>query len=254
MIDRQRHTFLPPHGTRRRCVFLAEAVLTFMSVTIVATALTLMRPDWDSFVFGRLQHIRFEGDYKRIDRSELEAVVAPYLGRSLFDINLARLEAGFASMPWVREVVIRKRSPGILVVAIKERRALARWGEKGLVDDTGEIFFPDRIAYPELPVFVTDIKRNHIALELYRRLPGWLRLPASEIGYLIEDSNHSWTAVLKHGITVVIGRHDIEKRVKQFARAYASGLSDLAPHIACVDLRYSDGFSVRWKEEGGVSC
>ncbi len=248
------HTPLAQSGSRRGSVWLAEAVLTLVSVAIVATAVIVMRPDWGHLIFGQLQHIRFEGAYKHLDRLELESVTAPHLGKNLFDIDLARLEARFAKLPWVQGVVMRRIWPDTLVVEIKERQAVARWGKQGLIDDTGAVFFPDHVDYPELSVFLTAADRNRIALDFYHRLVDWLQMPASEIGYLIEDANRSRTAVLKRGMTLVIGRRDTEARVKRFARAYANGLGDIATHIACVDLRYADGFAVRWKEKERVSC
>ena len=254
MTDTRQGTFSTQGGEQRSFVMLAEVILTVVSVVAIAAAVITVRPDWGNLIFGRLEHISFEGEYRRIDRLELESILAPHLGEKLFGLDLKKLEVQFARLPWIQNVVMKRIWPSTLVVEIKERKAIARWGKRGLVDEDGDVFFPQDIDYFNLPIFITDIRRNREAMDFYYRLANWLQMPTGEVTYLVENSNHSWIATLKRGITLVIGRHDIEKRVKRFARAYANGLGDIAPHIACVDLRYTDGFSVRWKEKGKVSC
>jgi cell division protein FtsQ len=47
------------------------------------------------------------------------------------------------------------------------------------------------------------------------------------------------------------GRQAFEERLDRFAKAYPGLLATRADAVAAVDLRYSNGFAVRWRRPDG---
>ena len=57
----------------------------------------------------------------------------------------------------------------------------------------------------------------------------------------------SWRVQLSNGLTVEVGRHDPMQRVERFVRVYPAILAAANGRLVAVDLRYSNGFAVRWE-------
>jgi cell division protein FtsQ len=62
-----------------------------------------------------------------------------------------------------------------------------------------------------------------------------------------QEARGAWQIVLANGLTIIAGRKDVAARLKRFAAVYKSRLAGIAPPIDSVDLRYADGFAVRFK-------
>ena len=62
-----------------------------------------------------------------------------------------------------------------------------------------------------------------------------------------QEARGAWHIGLANGMTITAGRKDVAGRLKRFAAVYRSRLAGVAPPLESVDLRYSDGFAVRFK-------
>ena len=63
-----------------------------------------------------------------------------------------------------------------------------------------------------------------------------------------EDARGSWRIKLENGIVLKIGREHQAKRLKRFMVAYDQSLNEVLDKISVVDLRYTNGFAVKWKK------
>jgi cell division protein FtsQ len=61
------------------------------------------------------------------------------------------------------------------------------------------------------------------------------------------SDRRAWSFELDDGLTVMVGRKDFGDRVRRFARVFPTALSSRIADIDRVDLRYTNGFAVRWK-------
>ena len=200
--------------------------------------------------------MRVEGEYGRIDRFEIEQLLSPFLGRSIGrdEINvIAKLLKG---LPWVKDVLIKRSwRDDTLVVRIQEREAVAYWGRQALLDSSGVVFRPRLIDNNDLPILDAVAGREKYLLDFYRRLSDWLAPISLRVIRLSEDRSRTYIVELENAPRLILGRHLFEQRIKRFIAAYQAGLVDYVHRVACVDLRYLDGFAVRWKkDEGSQSC
>jgi cell division protein FtsQ len=65
------------------------------------------------------------------------------------------------------------------------------------------------------------------------------------------DARGSWRMELSNGFELRLGREEFDRRLRRFARIAAPLLTPRAPEVAYVDLRYSRGFAVGWREGAG---
>jgi cell division protein FtsQ len=61
-----------------------------------------------------------------------------------------------------------------------------------------------------------------------------------------EDTRGSWVLKLANGIKVKVGRQEHERRLRRFIVGYSNQLVGQVKKIDTVDLRYTNGFAVKW--------
>ncbi len=64
---------------------------------------------------------------------------------------------------------------------------------------------------------------------------------------LAQDERRAWWLTFDNGLEVYVGRERFEERLRRLAQVYPKVLAAQADRIAVVDLRYVNGFAVRWK-------
>lgn len=229
------------------------SAVTVIGILILADQLNI---NWSRLLFKEIDHIRIEGEYKRIDRFEVEQLLEPFLGSSIDRAEMDAIERILKDLPWIKNVLIKRDwIDDTLVLTIQEREAVAYWGGQALLDTDGEVFTPYLIDNDNLPILDAAVGREKHMLYFYRRLADWLAPIELRIVHLREDQSRSYVVQLENAPRLMLGRHLFERRLKRFAAAYRAGFAGYMNRVACIDLRYLDGFAVRWKEDGGtLSC
>jgi cell division protein FtsQ len=62
------------------------------------------------------------------------------------------------------------------------------------------------------------------------------------------DERRHWWVRFADGLTLSLGREDIENRLAQFFRVYPKLIADPQRRPERIDMRYAHGFAVRWQE------
>ena len=194
-----------------------------------------------------LTTVEITGDLDHIDRQALEQRLLPAAVGGFFSVDVASVAHAAGDEPWVKRALVRRVWPDKLVVEIVGHRAIARWGQDGLLSDSGEVFAAAGPLPDDLPVLSGPVgaapKRVFADYERFGRLLDGLP-PVREVR---QEARGAWQIRLVNGLTIIAGRKDITARLKRFAAVYKSRLAGVAPPIESVDLRYSDGFAVRFK-------
>jgi len=191
-----------------------------------------------------------EGEYRYVDEDALQSVVRDSLRGGFFSVDLGGIEQSLEATPWVVSASVRREWPDRLRIEIVEKQPVARWGDDGLVTGKGVPFFPKSTErFQDLPVVYGP---DGTGRELVRRL-GEVRELLSVADLmprgLIVDERSAWHLWLDGGVRVSLGRTDSTEAVARFARAWTQALASRAAQISTVDLRYTNGFSVLWREE-----
>lgn len=198
-----------------------------------------------------LRDIALEGELQRADRSQLWSRLEPHSGANFVRLRLADVEAGLLADPWVEGVAVRRVWPDRLIVRVKERAPVARWGEDSLLDRYGVRFADDSSERSHLPLLQGPAGSEKRLLTTYRSVQGRLGVLGLKVGALIQDSRRAWRIVLRGGMELEFGRQAFDERLDRFAKAYPGLLAMRADAVAAVDLRYSNGFAVRWRRPDG---
>jgi cell division protein FtsQ len=75
-----------------------------------------------------------------------------------------------------------------------------------------------------------------------RMLEAGMRIAALRL-----DERGAWEMDLDSGVTVRLGRRDVDERLDRFIRTASQVISHRLNDIAYVDMRYSNGFAIGWR-------
>jgi cell division protein FtsQ len=198
-----------------------------------------------------LKVVRIDGRFQRLKREDVQRVLAPHIQAGFFAIDVAAIRAATEALPWADEVSVRLIWPNTLQLAVTEQVPLARWQQDRLLNVRGEAFQPPVVEIPAgLPVFNGPDGSESEVMSRFRELNVQLDplgLAVQKIGL---DARRAWTLKMDNGLVVRLGKKDIEMRMARFFRVYPL-LQRKRLRLKEVDLRYTNGFSIRKDSEKG---
>jgi cell division protein FtsQ len=208
-----------------------------------------------------LREVLITHELVHVTPEQIESIVVREVTGNFFTLDLERARAGFEKLPWVRNVNVRRQWPDRLEVSFEEHVPLGRWGATALVNTYGELFAaaydgksasptqnPATLAVPpaqaDLPVFVGppgSAKEIAIQYGYFSRSLAPLGLTAVQVQV---SPRRAWQVRLTNGVTLQLGRENVEARLDRFVSVYGRTVASLQRRINYVDLRYPNGFAV----------
>ncbi|MDX1901417.1 MAG: cell division protein FtsQ/DivIB [Gammaproteobacteria bacterium] len=194
-----------------------------------------------------VRHVTVTGA-RHIEHQTLQHLLLPGLTRGFFVVHPAQLRESILQFPWVADVSVVRSWPDEVFIAISEYQPVASWNANKLLSTSGEVFSPDKQTFPTgLPRFLGPEGTQVTVLEYYRQISKLLEPLGIKMTSLELTPWHSWNMVLENGIRVNVGYKDILTRIGHFVKVYDDVVGARAKNVDYVDLRYPDGFAVRWK-------
>lgn len=188
-------------------------------------------------IVDSLQHVSFD---------DVDEALVPYLAQSFWEVDLKKLKGSLEQVNWIENATIKRSWPGYLEISIDEHNPIARWGDKDLISQNGEIFRPgsqqgfehliylqgDRLQVPTLLAVLETFQEklsvlNWQVVSLSQQVDGVFRLKFDSGQELIVDSAN-WTT-----------------KLPRFVKAYPMLSKKLVESAQSFDLRYSNGVAVK---------
>lgn len=202
-----------------------------------------------------IERIDWQGDFQYLKKSELEIIAQPYVGTNLYLLDTMNLEQVLETNEWVRDVSLRKVWPNQLIVTVETQFPIAFWGEGQLLNKYGDIFtgtVPEKQGI--FPFIYSSVSSGREMGERYVKLMGVFKGLNLEITELTEDQHGSWFLKFRQGPEVIVGRKEQEQRMQRLRVAYEHELRKTFDKIERIDLRYTNGLAVEWKQGFGESA
>jgi len=217
-----------------------------LAIALVALPIVGVLRGWFAADRWPVTQLTVQAEFKHVSAQEIRAAVLPRLGHGFFALNLEAVQQAVAALPWVESVEARKRWPDTLILRIYERQPFARWNQKRLISRQGVLFdapaadtsLPDLrgpdAQMPEVVGFYADALKAFAGTSL--KITG---VALTERG--------SWSLATANGAQIVLGdRAQAGKRLRRFLDVYPQVMAGHSDAFAYVDLRYTNGFAVRW--------
>jgi cell division protein FtsQ len=236
-------------NTRRLAFEWLKPMLTVLTLVCSAIGLTLMLNWMQDAGQWPVRTVRVEGQLLNLDREALQQEVMPLAVSGFFNLDVSLIQQRVERMPWVSQVSVRRVWPDQLTVRVLEQKPVARWGEQGFLNAKAQLFEPEQtVDLPGLPQLQGPQGYEERVLSMYQRLLGMLQPLQLGIDNLRLDARRTWQVRLSNGLTIEVGRTDPVDRVARFVRVYPAILATGNGQVVAVDLRYSNGFTVRWQQ------
>jgi cell division protein FtsQ len=190
-------------------------------------------------------------EFNHVSAAQIRAAALPLLGQGFFAVRLDAVRDAVAQLPWVQRVEARKRWPDTIELVVYEQQPYARWGEDRLVNRQGALFrVAGAAAVQGLPRLSGPDDRLAEVLAFYADCLREFAGSGLVIGALALSPRGGWRLELASGAVIEVGREDPHPRLKRFLDIWPRLAASHPEAPAYADLRYENGFAVRWAESG----
>jgi cell division protein FtsQ len=222
-----------------------RAGLTLASLAGVGAAVSVVMWSLDQ----PIDAVTVAGRFARVSAADVERAVKQKVRNvGLVSVDLETVRDAIESIPWVDSVTVQRAWPHGLAVVVKEQVAAARWREKGLLNTRGELFVSDARHVPlELAQLSGPDGSESEVAQRYLTSQGRIAEAGMRITALRLDARGAWEFDLASGVTVRLGRRQIDERFERFMTTAVKVVSQRSDEIEYVDMRYTNGFAIGWK-------
>ena len=230
-----------------RGTFLLKLIAWAIAITLVALPIVGVLNGWFASDRWPVTKLDVHAEFNHVSAEQIRASVAPHLGEGFFAVNLADVRAAFAKFPWVEHAEARKRWPDVIELTVYEQQPYARWGEDRLINRHGQVF---KVSGTEGLQGLPELSGPDDRLEEVIQFHSDCLKEFSGSGLIVTavalSPRGGWSIRLASGASIAVGRDHPRERLARFLAAWpklAAGRSDTPSYV---DLRYANGFAVRW--------
>jgi len=187
----------------------------------------------------------------KVSRDQILEIVNNIEGKFIFDIEISELHSRVSSVPWVKNVHVRRSLPNSLHIEIEEQTPLALWQRNGrliLISQDGSEIINVNVPPSYLP-FVTGDKapeQANILFDILASKPGLLRRVKGARNF----SGRRWDVILdslEDGIIVKLPDKDVQM-AWNFLYQLDKKEKILSRALSIIDLRVSGRLLVTPKQ------
>lgn len=194
------------------------------------------------------RHVKLTASYKHISPRALSHIITADLNGGFFSLNINQLENDLLMHPWVASAAIRRVWPDTLLVYITEKVPVASWNHKMLITADGNVFAPQmdmtRLSLPEL---IGPQDQMQEVIQQYQFFSDKLKILHLAVHQLDLSAGLAWKIMLSNGIQIILGRDPVNDRFVRFVRLYPAIVGNKSDQVDSINLCYSSGLSVLWK-------
>jgi len=195
-----------------------------------------------------IQSIKIEGEFAFLDKEQLQMQAIPVVKGGFFNVDLASVRDALIELPWVEDVSVRRQWPNMLLVRVIEQKPVVLWGENAVISAKGKLFIPEQKPELNLPHLSGPQGQHKFMLQELARMQAWLLETGLYIKNIELNARRSWILTMTSGMELRLGRKQMHERLNRFVSVYKETLEARKKQIKYIDMRYTNGLAVAWKE------
>ncbi len=220
-----------------------------IALALIALPLVGLMQGWFASSSWPIRKLTVQAEYKHVGAGAIRAAVLPHVRKGFFATDLGEVRHAIDALPWVASASARKRWPDTLVIQVHERHPFAHWNKGALIDHHGKLFrVPGADRVRGLPHLSGPAGRLEDVVNFYVRVHRALAAVDLRVTGAHLDRRGGWSLDLAGGARLVIGRDEPDRRLDRFIRVYPELAGTHPRHFVYADLRYTNGFAVRWPQ------
>ncbi len=200
-------------------------------------------------VWPQIKYVEVDGGLHASNMEGFKSIVKKRISGGLFNVPIDQLEQELSALPWVYQATVQRTWPDTLHVKIHQQNPIARWGKTGLMNAYGKVFFPNSVvSYSDLPMLFGEEVRATDLARVFEDSMQQLKPLDLKLQALFEDERQSKNLVFSNGLILEVGDGDVSNKIKRFITAYEQYLAAHMSAVKKIDLRYTNGLAVEWKD------
>jgi cell division protein FtsQ len=201
--------------------------------------------------------IQVYGTLQWVDREKLNALVLHDINGGFFSLDVMQLKQNLEQLAWIESVSIRRVWPDVLQLMVSEQQPVALWNGESIINQNGGLFMPAMEQLPDEIVHITGPEGMYETLvDHYNALSAMTADLGLQIANIDVNERRAMKVTLSNGVQLFLGRvrdtSDSGTEMMRFVRAYKATLAPQIDRVQFVDLRYTNGVAVRWKQQVGL--
>ena len=92
-----------------------------------------------------IAQVAIYGNFNYMTKESVSLLVDDVVGKSFFSENIKQLQKKLQAHPWIDNISLSRQWPDLLRITIFEQVPIARWGNKGFVNNRGELIAMDNL-------------------------------------------------------------------------------------------------------------
>jgi cell division protein FtsQ len=223
-------------------------VIRFLPVVVIGIVFLQLINKTNFSALFPVKNVRIYG-IRHIDHEEVQSLIMPALDRGFFGVDVDFIRDRLQQLSWVGNIFIRRHWPDRIEVAIVEKEAVAKWNHVGLLSSAGDIFTPSKESYPkDIPDFLAPEGTQVQILQYYQAINRILLPLHAKISYLELTPYATWKVRMNNGLLLLVGNRQLLTELNHFVKVYPKIIGAREHDVESVDLRYSNGVAIRWKD------
>lgn len=180
-----------------------------------------------------------------VSPEDVDGILRDYMGASFWEVPIEVIQGRLNQLDWVVKSEVSRVWPSSLKIHIFEQSPLARWGEAGLINQNGQVFFPYSLeGYENYMILDGELKESHKVLDRFQKLAPMFE----ENGFMMIGLAHKpgdiWRVELANQQELIFKEADWKTKLQQFFLAYTKLTDGVRNSAQTFDLRYSNGFVI----------
>ncbi len=202
------------------------------------------------FLFSLLNQsvtkIQYVNEMKRVSPDELRGISTKIYDEGFLQINLSDIQEEIGQVNWVKSVSLERQWPDQINILIEEEDIIGWWNKDSIINSKGNLFSLDEQSLPGgLIEFNGPNGQQAMVFEKYLLFAEELTTRGILIEKVTLDFKGSWIVTIRPNIALRLGKENIGERFDRFLMIWDESLLDNLAVIEYIDLRYTEGFSVK---------
>ena len=163
-----------------------------------------------------------------------------------FDVDVESVENSLYAIKGVDYALVKKVWPSTLVIYLFDRKPIAYWNNNQILLENMDIITPEVFSFNgNLPyVESTDVEGRDYIFETYQNLNDIVKSNSLSILKVTYKGNQ-FKLLLSNDTQVILGSSKLQSRLELFLESYKK--VKYYKSVEYFDMRYSDGFTVKYK-------
>lgn len=196
-----------------------------------------------------IKFVRIEGAFQYIEKDTIKKVLIEQVNKGLYNADIHQIQQSVKHLEWINDVNVKRVWPDAIDIKIVEQTPVVRWGDKELLNQSGEIFKPNNInLFSDLPKIIGPSGKEKYLLAVMEKLEFSLKKKSMALDEIHIDDRRAWKVVLQNKMQLKLGRNDPLNKLERFLNTVMLLGEEQVSKVSIADLRYPNGYAIAWKQ------